>query len=118
MKRFFFALALPLALVGASGGCSSIPSSPSAVASTTVLDEKGAIGVELAYTAAAKASSVAIRSGAVTDPAVIAHIGQLNEKAYAAVKAVRAAYAAGNSDSYITAFSDARTSIADVTAAF
>ncbi len=117
MKRFIFALVLPLALAN-SGGCSSIPSSPSAVASTTVLDEKGAIGIELAYTAAARGSIVAIRSGAITNPATIARIGQLNEKAYAAVKAARAAYRAGNATGYLTAFNEAKSAIADVTNSF
>lgn len=117
MKRLIFCAALALAMPGCTT-MAALPATPAAAANQTVLDEKGAIGVELAYTAAAKASSLAIRSGVVTDRETIARIGQLNERAYAAVKAVRAAYDAGNATGYLAAFTDAKLAIAQITAAF
>lgn len=55
------------------GGMASVPTSPSAVAETTVLDEKAGLAVETMYAATARAGALAFRTGIVTpsnDPAV------------------------------------------------
>lgn len=119
MKRIILAIGLALSL---GGGCVApatvVPPAPGVFADKTVLDEKAAIGIELAYTAAAKGSATAIRSGLVTDPSVILRIGMVNEKAYAAVKAVRAAYKVGNAVDYAVAFHTAQVAITDITKAY
>lgn len=113
MKRALIAIALALS------ACSQTPpTSPGQVANQTVLDEKAAIGVETAYTAAARAAAMAIRGGLVTDPARIARIGQIDTQAHRAVQAVRAAYKAGNATSYRVAFDQAEAALKDLLAAF
>lgn len=112
MKAFTVMVAAALALAGCvSEGLNSIPASPGSVASQTVLDEKGAIAVETAYTAAAKAAALAIRTGVVSDPNTVRRIGELDNRAYASVKATRAAYNAGNASSYLMAFNQANTAV-------
>lgn len=114
--KLLLALA-PLALVGCTT-LTQLPASPAVVTNQTVLDEKVAIGIEVAYTAASKAAALAIRTGVVTNRATMVRIGELDAKAYAAVRAVRAAYGASNAANYHTAFVTARTAIADIIAAF
>jgi hypothetical protein len=112
------AILLAAALALSACAPASLPDSPAEVADSTVLDEKAAIGAELSYTAAAKAAALAIRSGAVTSPATIKRIGELDRQAYAAVVATRAAYSAGNADSYAEAFTTAQQAVTDLLAAF
>lgn len=111
------ALVAPMLMLA---GCqpTGIPTSPGQIANQTVLDEKGAIAVETAYTAAARAAALAIRSGLVTDSTKIARIGQLDRQAFAAVQSVRAAYNTGNASSYQSAFLQAQTAVSNLLAAF
>lgn len=105
----------------ALSGCATVPSVPSApvdLTSQTTLDEKGAIAAETAYTAAAKAASLAIRAGVIHDPATIKRIGELDRQAYAAVQATRAAYDAGNASSYVSAFTRSNAAVRALLAAF
>lgn len=107
---FFAALALAVPLAVPIAGCATV--------TQTTLDEKAAIGVETAYTAAARAAKLAITSGAVTDPAKIRQIGDADNRAFAAVQAVRAAYAAGNANSYAAAFVEADAAVKALLASF
>lgn len=111
-------LAAMLATTPLLTACPPPVATPSDLAGSTVLDEKGAIAAELAYTAANRAAALAIRSGAVSEPATIARIGELDRRAYAAVQAVRAAYAAGNSASYAEAFARSQAAIQLLLGAF
>lgn len=88
-----------------------IASNPGELAGQTVLDEKAAIGIETAYTAAAKAAAVAIETGAINDPATITKIGAADRRAYMAVVALRSAYDAGNATSYSEAFIEANGAV-------
>jgi len=101
MKYLFIPLSLALASCTSLG----IPMSPATVADRTTLDERAAIGVELAYQAAAQ---VALATGAAKSDKVKA----ADRRAYAAVKAVRAAYSAGNASSYPTAAIAAHEAVA------
>jgi hypothetical protein len=87
---------------------------PSTVANKTVLDEKAAIGLETAYTVAAKAATTLIRAKVITDPATIKRIGDLDNQAFLALAAVRAAYRTGNATSYVQAFNEANVAIAAI----
>lgn len=116
MRKLLFAAALlPLALAGCAT-LPSVPTSPGAVAETTVLDEQGALGVELAYKAFRTALEVAVDAG-VLRGANATKAATLDNRAYAAVQAARAAYRAGNASSYTQAVSDARAAIAAALAA-
>lgn len=97
-----------LLLVLALAGCQPLVSTPAPAtyAGATVLDEKGAIGAEKAFTFAAKAATVAIRSGLVSDPARLTQIEAVRGKAYAALLNIRRAYRAGNATSYAAAFAE------------
>ncbi len=105
------ALVLPLA------SCSPLvpprlPAAPAEVGETTKLDEQAALTITLAYTAAARAATLAIETGLVSDRAAIARIGAVDRRAYAAVRAAEAAYRAGNSASYVAALGEARRAVA------
>ena len=88
-----------------------LPPVPNAYAQKTVLDEQAALAVELAYQASALAMLGALRSGLVTGE-VANRLGEADQKAYAAVQLVRAAYDTGNAASYAGALSRARELIA------
>jgi hypothetical protein len=105
MKRVIFALAAvaSLALAGCKVG-DPVPTSPGAIASHSVLDEKAGIAAETAYYAANRAAALAIRAGVVTDTATIKRIGELDNQAKAAVQLTRDAYDAGNAAGYDEAF--------------
>lgn len=110
MRRLALAIA---ALSLGLGACTPTPPlTPSSVANQTKLDEQVGLTVTLAYTAAARAAALAIKTGLVKDKATIARIGELDKRAYAAVLGVRAAYQAGNATDYLSALTQARTAIA------
>lgn len=94
------ATAAALSLVAA---CVTTPA-PVTVANHTKLDEQAALAVELAYQASAQAL---LATGAAKRPEVKA----ADNRAYAAVKAVRAAYDAGNASSYTAAVESARGAV-------
>lgn len=111
MKRLILA-GLALAL-SACATLPPVPTSPAAIADRTPLDEQAALAVELAYQAAGTAVLTANRAGAV--PAALKpRIAAADRKAFAAVQAVRAAYAAGNAPSYAAALVSARAAVADL----
>jgi hypothetical protein len=119
MRKIFLVALAPLALCGcgALGALTGIPSAPAVVAEQTVLDEQGALAVELAY----KAVRLAVETG--VDAELIkgqraAQIAELDNKAYAAVLVARRAYRAGNATSYGAALAEAREAITQLIALF
>jgi hypothetical protein len=117
MRKLFLAALLPLALTACAGlSLPNVPTSPGAVAETTVLDEQGALGVELAYKAFRTALEVAVDAG-VLKGANATKAAALDNRAYAAVGAARAAYRAGNAASYSQAVTEARNAITAALAA-
>lgn len=117
MKRFAFALFAPLALAACSfAGVESVPPNPADVADRTILDERAALGVELAYRAAGIALELAVDAGALRGEHA-ATAATLERRAYSAVLAVRAAYDTGNATTYANALDKARAAVAAVLAA-
>src|SRR6478735_3364815 len=115
MNRFAFALvaALSLGIAACTGFAvpGGLSGSPGEVADTTVLDERAALSTELAYKALRLALETAADAGALTGDRA-RQVATLENRAYAAVLAVRAAYRAGNARTYATAVDEARASIA------
>lgn len=112
MKKMFLAVMLacaPLALTACDFGTVQ---SPGSVANTTVLDEKLAIGAELAFKGARTAAEVAVDAGLLKG-AKAAQVNVAREKAYAAVQAVRQAYQAGNASTYSDLAEKAQTAVAE-----
>lgn len=109
MRKLFLFAAAPLALA-ACATLPAVPTSPGQVADATVLDEQGALGVELAYKAFRTALEVATDAG-VLRGATATKAAALDNRAYGAVQAARAAYRAGNAASYTQAVTDARAAI-------
>ncbi len=83
---------------------------PSTVADRTVLDEKAAIAVEVAYQASALAILTATRAGMI-EGETATKVAAADANAYQAVLLVRAAYNAGNAKSYADAAAKAVVSI-------
>lgn len=118
MKRLLFVVGAALALAGCGlTGLASIPSAPVAVADETVLDEQGALAVELAYKAARLAVETAVDAGQIRGERAT-QVAALDNQAYAAVQTARRAYRAGNATSYGAALAEARGAIADLLALF
>ena len=120
MKRLIL---LPVLLgLSACGGLAGLmtppanfPASPSAVANTTKLDEQAALGVELAYQAANRATFFAAKAGFLSPDAKL-RAADLDNAAYKAVLATRAAYDAGNATSYAVAATRAQAAISTLLA--
>lgn len=112
--RLIFGIAAALALSAcATTGSPPIPTSPGAVADATVLDEKMAIAAEGAYKAARTVIEAATDAGLIRG-ANATKAAALDNKAYAAVQRVRAAYRAGNASSYDAAYKEASGLIGDL----
>lgn len=128
IKRLALILLAPLALAGCGINAGSVASAgaatadavgvppPVTVADKTILDEKAAIGAETAYTLAARAATLAIKAGLVSNPATIRRIGELDNQAFLALAGVRAAYRAGNAVAYVQAFNEAKRAILAINA--
>lgn len=104
MKKLLLASALALAPLT---GCATVPTGPGQVADRTILDERVAIGAELAYKAARIACEFAVDAGIIAGPRAT-QFRQLNTQAYNAVLAVRAAYRAGNAQDFAVAVAEAQ----------
>ena len=127
MKKIFLTCFVGLGLVACNPSGTLPP--PGEVANQTVLDEKAGIAVETMYTAVARAGALAFRAGLIqpsTNPAVQAEgfcttvlsgefrftdrgsqVAALECELRHARDLTRAAYDAGNSDSYDTAAREA-----------
>lgn len=107
MKKIFLGLALICAAPLAS--CANL-TSPVASANQTKLDEQAAIGVNLAYKAFRLAAETGIEAGFIKGD-VAAKVASADNRAFAAVQAVDAAYRAGNSTDYASAVANAYVAI-------
>lgn len=107
-----------IALMGASlvACVPEPPVSPGQIANKTVLDEKAGIAIETAYAAAAQAATFAMRGGFVHAEQA-EKIAEIDNRAYAAVQATRAAYDAGNASSYAEASATALPLLRELVAA-
>lgn len=105
-----FAAVLLSGCAGLGGFVSGLPASPGEVADQTTLDERGAIAVEIAYQAAARAAEALTDAGLI-EGADAVRVAELDQKAFAAVQTARRAYAAGNAASYAEAIGKARADI-------
>lgn len=111
MKRLLIVgLALALSACALNTPPVSLPASPAAAADQTKLDEQAGLSLTLAYQAANRLGLVAIRSG-LAKGAAAERIKSLDRSAFAWVERARAAYLAGNADSYASAAAQARTLI-------
>jgi hypothetical protein len=99
-----------LSLSGCAGFGSLMTNGPVAAANQTVLDEQGAIGVELAYKAARTAMEIAVDSGFIKGQDAV-RAAELDNKAFVAVTGVRAAYRAGNASNYGVALAEGRAAV-------
>ncbi len=115
MTRVLVAILLSLGLVACSTVTSVVPS-PAVVADRTVLDERHALRAEQLYQASATVVLAANRLGLIP-AATRSRIKAADAKAYAAVRAVRAAYDAGNARDYAAARTIAEQAVADLLAA-
>lgn len=108
MKRLVFALTLAL------GACTNFPagvaSSPAEIADQTVVDEKIATGAEVLYTTASTLGNTLSKNGLIDR----AQFQVLDERAYQALLAVRAAYKTGNSADFLTAYSNLTVAVAAI----
>lgn len=104
--RSLFAALAALAL--ASCAPLTVGTGPAPIADSTILDEKAALGVELAYKVARTLAETAVDVGLVKPGTPLARrVADADNRAYAAVQAARAAYRAGNAASYGAAVSQA-----------
>ena len=114
MFRGYLIAAASLALCGCSLATSfagGLPTTPAEIADTTVVDEKVALSVELAYQAAGTAVKFAAETGVLRGDAAL-QAKAIDARAYRAVQSARTAYDAGNALSYIDAERIARSEIA------
>lgn len=94
-------------------GTGSIPSAPVVAADKTVLDEKAALGAELAYQAARTAAELAVDAGLIKGETA-RKVADADNRAYRALGAARAAYRAGNASSYSAALDEARAAVSEI----
>lgn len=109
---------LPLALLAGCTGTTpvNVLPPPVTVANATVLDEKAATAVELSYKAMRLAMETAIDAGYLRGENA-RKAADLDNRAYAAVLAVRSAYNAGNAADYNGAVANAISAVGAATAA-
>ena len=108
---FIFAAASLCACAPAGSAIGGLPAAPAEIADATVADEKAALTVEIAYQAAALTVKAMAQNNIIMGTSA-ERIAALDRAAYDAVKAARAAYDAGNADSYQAAEAIARDHIA------
>jgi hypothetical protein len=114
MKRLLLAVSAAVALAGCNpSALGTLPSSPAQAADRTTLDEQGALTVELAYSAVRLAVETGVDVGIIRG-SIADRFAELDRRAYAAVLAVRAAYRAGNADSYAAAQTIALDAVAQL----
>ena len=109
MRKIFMAAALAVASMGVTA-CETVPVGPGEVADRTILDERAAIAVESAYQAAGTALEIAVDAGLLTGENA-ATAATLEQRAYTAVLAARAAYDTGNAVTYAEAVDNAQAAV-------
>ena len=116
-KGFYILAALSLcACAPVQSAIGGMPAAPVELADKTTLDEQTALGLELAYQAAAFAILTATDAGLIRGAAAEA-VAACDRAAHRAVVALRSAYDAGNARSYTDAAKIARKAVADLLAA-
>lgn len=122
MKRLIFALcpALLLALsacapLGMLAGLGTPPPAPVTLADRTTLDEQGLLGLELAYKGGRMAAEAGVDLGLIRGEVAL-KLAALDDKAFRALGAARAAYRAGNAASYTTALGEGQAAITGILA--
>lgn len=108
MMRSAFLIPAVLALTGCN--IPALADTPVEVADQTILDERAAIGAELAYRAQNTLLELAVDSGRLKGDLALRAAG-FDRQAYAALQAVRSAYRAGNAASYAAALDEARAAV-------
>lgn len=109
MRKMKIALALSTApLMMACPGPYVPP--PSSVADHTRMDEVGRTGIGLAYVTASRLGNALSQAGGIDRAA----FQSLDNRGYAVLLRVRAAYAAGNSDDYQAAVNELKLIIEDI----
>lgn len=111
MRRILIATAAAFTLGACVPTLGNIPSTPRSVADQSVLDERAAIAVEASYKAFRTVLESLVDAGMITGETAT-RAAELDNRAYAAVQAVRAAYRTGNAESYAAAVNEARQAIA------
>lgn len=101
---------IAVALLCALPACATLPTSPVAVADKTLLDEKIGIAATVGYTAASTLGNRLSRLGVIDR----AQFQALDQKGYAAVLAIRAAYLTGNATNYASAIEQAKAATAAI----
>lgn len=97
-----------------SSPTASVPP-PAELANRTELDERAALGVELAYSAFVTAAELAVDAGVLRGENAT-RVAALDARAYQALAVARAAYDTGNAETYSSALLNARTAIAEAVA--
>lgn len=108
-------LATGAGVAGMLLGQRSVPA-PAQVAQLTIWDEQAASLAELSYKAARLAMEAKVDGGGLTGEAA-SRAADLDNKAFAAVTGVRAAYKAANAAQYAVALGEARTAVTAMLAA-
>lgn len=104
IRLAFLALALtPLT------ACADL-TSPRSAAQSTVIDERIALGAELAFTAGIELGNSLARSGTIDK----ASYQKLSRDAYTALLAVRSAYKAANASDFAAAFTGLQTLLSGI----
>ena len=93
----------------------SIPAAPVGVADRTVLDEQALTALELAYKGGRIAVEAGVDLGFIRGE-VATRLAVLDDRAFKALGAARAAYRAGNADSYASALRDGQATITAILA--
>ena len=121
MKRLIFALCPALLLVlsacaplGILAGLAQ-PPPPVTLADRTTLDEQGLLGLELAYKGGRMAAEAGVDLGLIRGEVAL-KLAALDDKAFRALGAARAAYRAGNAASYTTALGEGQAAITGILA--
>lgn len=112
MFRMLALIAAPaLALSGcAMSALEPLPANPAEVANATALDEKAALGAELAYQAFRTSIELAVDAGLLKGERA-ARVAELDVRAYHALTVARAAYEVGNAETYASALETTRSTI-------
>lgn len=95
----FVALAILSLAAARVAACAVAPAAPVALADRMTLDERAVLRAEHVYQAAATVALAASQAGIIPASARPT-IAAADQRAYAALRAMRAAYAAGNAGSY------------------
>lgn len=119
MRLFLLAPLAALAL----GACGALPlltglqppPAPVATAERTTLDEQALTALELAYKGGRMAAEAGVDLGLIRGEVAL-KLARIDEQAFTALGAARAAYRAGNAASYSSALRDGQASIATLLA--